>query len=189
MEEQKLSNDPREFSPESFKQCERDKRRRIKKTKDFYKSFGKKVIINTYLTIAILSVIALALACWYLWCYSWYPQYAMAEVNYNSPRATTTASPEENIKEWVKAQTLAAGLKWEDVECLIRNESGWRPMAYHINAGGSSLDRGLFMWNDRWNTHISNECAFDWKCSTIEALKKIKADGGYRAWYGTKNCR
>lgn len=104
---------------------------------------------------------------------------------------TTTIQPipvePTDMKEWVKWKTGQAGLKWEDVKCLIDHESGWREMAYFINRGEKSLDRGLWMWNDKWNSHISNECSFDFKCSTIEAIKKIKHDGNYNAWYGYKN--
>lgn len=105
--------------------------------------------------------------------------------------ATTTISaiPVEptDMKEWVKWKTGQAGLKWSDIDCLISHESGWREMSYYINRGGKSLDRGLWMWNDKWNGHVTNECAFDFKCSTIAAIKKIKHDGNYNAWYGYKN--
>lgn len=106
-----------------------------------------------------------------------------------TPTTTILAIPVEptDMREWVKWKTGQSGLKWEDVDCLIKNESGWREMAYFINRGGKSLDRGLWMWNDKWNAHISNECSFDFKCSTIEAIKKIKRDGNYNAWYGYKN--
>lgn len=106
-----------------------------------------------------------------------------------TPTTTISTITEEpmDMKEWVKWKTSQAGLKWEDVKCLIDHESGWREMAYFINKGGKSLDRGLWMWNDKWNSHVTNECSFDYKCSTIAAIKKIKHDGNYNAWYGYRN--
>ena len=56
-----------------------------------------------------------------------------------------------------------------------------------LTGGGASLDRGLWMWNDKWNARITNECAFDYKCSTVAAIAKIKRDGGMGAWYGYVN--
>lgn len=97
-------------------------------------------------------------------------------------------SKEANIKKEVLEMFAKAGLNTELAECTVRNESGWREFAYHVNKD-SSLDRGIWMWNDRWNPHISNECAFSWKCSTIAAIEKIKADKGYGAWYGNKKCK
>ena len=92
------------------------------------------------------------------------------------------------MKEWVLLEAYKSGLDAQDFECLVRNESGWREMAYYVN-NDKSVDRGLMMWNSKWNSHISNECAFSYKCAVTEAIKKIKKDGGYGAWYGFNKCQ
>lgn len=94
------------------------------------------------------------------------------------------------MKEWVLWKVKSAGLNVKAIDCLLTHESGYREMAYYINQGGKSLDRGLWMWNDHWNARITNECAFDYKCSTEAAIAKIKRDGNMNAWYGyVNNCR
>lgn len=113
-----------------------------------------------------------------------------------TPLITTKASGRNNflpsnddkvltMKEWVLLEAYKAGLGMQDFECLVRNESGWREMAYYVN-NDKSVDRGLMMWNSKWNSHISNECAFSYRCAVTEAIKKIKKDGGYGAWYAYK---
>lgn len=116
--------------------------------------------------------------------------------NFVSTRIVKTIEPAKDeddsrvdqIKEYVKREAEKAGLKWSDVECLINHESGWNQHSYYVNKD-KSVDRGLWMWNDKWNKHISNDCSFDYKCSTIEAIIKIKKDGGYGAWYGFNKCK
>ena len=93
------------------------------------------------------------------------------------------------LKDYVKTETEKAGLKWKDVKCLIEHESNFREFAIWDNKNGQGVDRGLWMWNSYWNSHISNECAFDYQCATKEALKKIKRDGGYGSWYGFNQCK
>ena len=101
----------------------------------------------------------------------------------------SASTDEVTHKDWIKKTIEDSGLKWKDVECLINHESSFNEFSYYVN-GDKSVDRGLWAWNDKWNKHISNDCAFNYKCSTIEAIIKIKKDGGYGAWHGyTSFCK
>ena len=92
-----------------------------------------------------------------------------------------------SVREYVKQEILSAGLDWDKIQCTLDHESDFRVMAYYVNSD-KSVDRGIWMWNDKWNKRISNECAFDKVCSTKEAIAKIKHDGNLSAWYGSLKC-
>lgn len=113
---------------------------------------------------------------------------AHAEGSTGAETLPISVEPTE-MKDWVLWYVKKEGLNVNKISCLIQNESAWKPFAIWDNKNGQGVDRGLWMWNSYWNKHISNECSFDWKCSTIEAVKKIKKDGGVGAWYGALKCK
>lgn len=93
---------------------------------------------------------------------------------------------EPEMKEWVLNEVAMAGLDVEEIDCLIKNESGWNNWAYNINTNGTT-DMGLWMWNSIHKNNVSVECRFDYKCATKKAIEKILHDGNYGAWYGYRN--
>ena len=106
---------------------------------------------------------------------------------------TTTTTiytiPEEptDMKEWVKWKTGQAGLKWDDVNCLISRESHWDDMAIFDNPNGAGVDRGLFMFSSIWHKEISNKDSFDYKKSTEHFIRIVKKDKNYHQWWGYVN--
>jgi len=94
---------------------------------------------------------------------------------------------EPSMREWVLNRFKEEGLNVSLIECIIQNESGWDNWKYNINTNGST-DMGLFQINSIHKKTASVECRWDYKCSTEWAIKKIKRDGNYSAWYGIKNC-
>lgn len=111
------------------------------------------------------------------------PAYAMTEVNV--PRIEKkTEVKEPTMKEYIKAEVIKAGLDWKKFDCLIRHESNYNQYAINKNKNGT-YDLGIMQVNDVHN--ISREDRFDYKKSTQWAIKKIKKDGNYNAWYGFRN--
>jgi hypothetical protein len=101
--------------------------------------------------------------------------------------AKKVVAPEIEMKEWIKQEIEKAGLKWEDVDCLIQNESGWNNYSYNVNWNNKTTDTGLWMINSVHKKTISYEDRLDYKKSTAWAIAKIKHDGNYSAWYGYLN--
>jgi hypothetical protein len=48
------------------------------------------------------------------------------------------------------------------------------------NNPADSKDRGLFQYNSYWQSHISDECAFDVRCATENTIKMIEAGKQHR---------
>jgi len=48
------------------------------------------------------------------------------------------------------------------------------------NNPADSRDRGLFQYNSYWQSHISDECAFDVRCATENTIKMIEAGKQHR---------
>jgi len=96
---------------------------------------------------------------------------------------------EPTMKEWIKTEVENAGLNWNEVDCLIQNESGWDNWKYGINTNGST-DFGLWQINSIHKETVSVECRWDYKCSTYWAIQKRLNQGHWEAWYGYKhNCK
>ena len=94
---------------------------------------------------------------------------------------------EMTMREWVLNEVKEAGLDLEEVDCLIKNESGWNNWAYNVNWNGNTTDMGLWQINSCHKGTISVEDRFDWKKSTKWAIQKRLQDGNWDAWYGYKN--
>lgn len=77
-------------------------------------------------------------------------------------------------------QTLKEyGINTKKADKIIQCESGWNTHATHQNKG--SVDRGLWQINSVAHPEVSNTCAFNSDCSTIEAIRIIKT-AGWDAW-------
>ena len=83
-------------------------------------------------------------------------------------------------QEEVLIMVKDAGLDVELVKRLIQHESHWKPDNSNPNKDGT-LDRGLWMINDYWHPEVSDECAYDWFCSTREAIR-IQKSRGWGEW-------
>jgi len=100
-------------------------------------------------------------------------------------------------KEWsvnvVKAQELTneekirqisrqEGFEWEDylVRLAYCENDTLNPERKNDkdNHPFWSIDRGVFMINDYWHAEVSDECAYDLRCSTLWAIKRINS--GYQ---------
>lgn len=84
------------------------------------------------------------------------------------------------MKDWVLNEMRKAGIDEYKVWALVNCESRWDSYAYLVNKD-KTLDRGLWMFNDHFQPQVSNSCAWDYKCSTREAIKLIKKQG-FKPW-------
>ena len=61
-------------------------------------------------------------------------------------------------------------------------ESSFNPKATNKNTNGT-LDRGLYMLNDKWYNNITDKCAFNEDCAIKVAINRF-AKGHATDWYG-----
>jgi hypothetical protein len=89
----------------------------------------------------------------------------------------------KNVKPKMMAYVIyeanKAGIDSKKVVRLLKECENKKldPNAYYVNKGGTTVDRGLFMINDYWHPEVSNECAWDWECSTKEFIRIYKKRG------------
>ena len=96
---------------------------------------------------------------------------------------------EPTMKEWVRMEVEKAGLDWEEVDCIVQNESGWKNWNNNWNTNGT-IDSGIFMINSVHKGTISLEDRYDYKKATTWAIEKRLHDGHWEAWYGyLNNCK
>ena len=88
---------------------------------------------------------------------------------------------EPTMKDWVLQEVRAAGLDPYDVYAIIQCESGWNDYAINVNTGGS-VDRGLVQINNKWHPEVSDECAFNYKCSIRKMIEIRLQDQNYHQW-------
>lgn len=69
---------------------------------------------------------------------------------------------------------------------IAKCESNLIPKAVRINQNGT-IDRGLYQWNDFYHPEITNECAFNIRCSTTAFCKAVK-NGNINWWFASKQC-
>jgi hypothetical protein len=99
--------------------------------------------------------------------------------------------PEPPADNWLTDQQIAdvladagfTGSGWTIGVAVVLAESGGRTDA--VNEAGNtppSRDRGLWQLNDYWHPEVSDDCAFDALCSSVEAYRI--SDGGeyWGAW-------
>ena len=101
------------------------------------------------------------------------------------PRAK---AEEPTMKEWIRVEVEKAGLNWNEVDCLIQNESAWKNWNNNWNTNGT-VDSGLWMINSVHKGTISLEDRYNYKTATKWAISKRLHDGNWSAWYGVNNCK
>lgn len=112
-------------------------------------------------------------------------QYTLTARTIETVSASSYQNPDElSVKEYVLNEVRKAGIDEFKVWALINCESRWSPSAYFVNID-KSVDRGLFMFNDHFQKQVTNDCAWDYKCSTREAIKLIKKQG-FKPWVCSK---
>ena len=92
-------------------------------------------------------------------------------------------APSDNVSVEQQIRDIANEHNFQWPDYLVRLsfcESRHNPYATNGN-GGHSIDRGLFQWNDKYHPEISDECAFDIRCSTIETMNAINS--GNQSWW------
>ena len=85
----------------------------------------------------------------------------------------------------VKDLIRKAGLDADLASRIIQHESWWQPDNSHRNKDGT-LDRGLWMISDYWHPEVSDDCAYDYYCSTTQAIRIIK-QRGWNEWIAYKH--
>ncbi len=103
-------------------------------------------------------------------------------------KSDTRIATEKEIKDYVKNKVEKAGLDWNEVNCIVKNESGWDQFAQGVN-NNKSTDSGLWQINSIHKNTISLMDRFDYKKSTKWSIEKRLHDGNWDSWYGAKNCR
>lgn len=92
----------------------------------------------------------------------------------------TKAETVIDFKSVVNGLLKNAGLDVPLLDRMIQRESWWNQNNSHLNKDGT-LDRGLWMLNDKYHAEVSDECAYDYYCSTVAAIKILK-QRGYKEW-------
>lgn len=100
---------------------------------------------------------------------------AQAEIKWHQP----------TWQEEVLMMVREAGLDADLANRIIQHESWWDPDNSHLNKDGS-LDRGLWMINNVYHPEVSDDCAYDWFCSTREAIRIAKSRG-WGEWIAYKH--
>ncbi len=104
---------------------------------------------------------------------------AQIEANTSVPQASVK-SVEQQIRDIAKEHNF----KWIDYLVRLADcESKLNPLAVNDknNNPSWSKDRGLFQYNSHWQSGVSDECAFDIRCSTEKAIDMINS-GKQRLW-------
>ena len=98
----------------------------------------------------------------------------------------TQGEPVLSIKDYVMNEVRNAGLDEYKAFMVVYNESRFNPEATLVNAGGKNgIDRGLWQINSKYHPEVSNTCAYNYKCSTKEAIRIIKKYG-WQEWTAGK---
>lgn len=103
---------------------------------------------------------------------------------YASTQVTVGKTKEPSMREWVKQEIEKAGLNWEEANAIIECESNWNVNAHQVNWDSKKgVDRGLWQISSLYHKEVTNQCAYDFRCSTKEAIRINKEWGGWGAWY------
>ena len=101
---------------------------------------------------------------------------------YVAPVAQLEVTEELSMQDWVLQAVKEAEIDEYKAYNIIHCESRWNPEARLINKDRhQSVDRGLWQINSRWHPEVSNHCAYDYKCATIEAIRIIN-ERGFEEW-------
>lgn len=140
----------------------RNRRGRFDKDRRLYKYFLIGVAIYSFSMIGANTI------------WGWIKGFDSVLVVQNSLAETKFHVP--TMKEEVLKMVKDAGLNAELADRIIAHESWWREDNTHINKDGSR-DRGLWMLHEKFHKEVSDECAYDWFCSTKAAIKIWKERG------------
>lgn len=91
---------------------------------------------------------------------------------------------DEIIKDYVLEEVKKVGIDEYKVWALLTmcENRSWNKEATLINRGGElGIDRGLWQINSKFHPEVSNSCAYDYRCSTKEAIRIIK-ERGFKEW-------
>jgi hypothetical protein len=108
----------------------------------------------------------------------------------NAPEAQilpNTITPEATVKsveQQIRDIAKEHNFRWPDYLVRLADcESKLNPLAVNEsnNNPSWSKDRGLFQFNSHWQSKISDECAFDIRCSTEKTMEYINA-GRQHLW-------
>jgi len=91
---------------------------------------------------------------------------------------------EINIREYVLNEVEKAGLSRREANAIIECESNWNTDAHKVNWDNKKgVDRGLWQISSLFHKEVSNKCAYDFRCSTKEAIRINKEWGNsWCAW-------
>lgn len=100
----------------------------------------------------------------------------------------TLAEIEYHVPTWQEEVLIMvenAGLDKDLASKIIQHESWWDPSNTHINKDGSR-DRGLWMISEVWHPEVTDSCAYDYYCSTLQAIR-IAKERGWDEWIAYKH--
>lgn len=85
------------------------------------------------------------------------------------------------IREYVRQEAINAGLNPDEVEKIVKCESGFNPHAVNNRNKNGTKDMGLWQINSL-HRRISDADKFDYKKATKWAITKRLHDGNWSAW-------
>lgn len=87
----------------------------------------------------------------------------------------------EEIRKYVRQEAVKAGLNPDEVEKIVKCESGFNPNAVNKRNKNGTRDSGLWQINSV-HKRISEAAKFDYKAATKWAITKRLHDGNWSAW-------
>ena len=93
-----------------------------------------------------------------------------------------TPRPEIETKIYNIADEMGRPEWGEYLVKLAWCESSMNPNAVNDkgNNPADSVDRGIFQYNSYWQSHVTDECAFDVRCATENTIRMIEAGKQHR---------
>ena len=85
------------------------------------------------------------------------------------------------IREYVRQEAIKAGLNPDEVEKIVKCESGFNPYAVNTRNKNGTKDMGLWQINSL-HKRISDADKFDYQAATRWALAKRLHEGNWSAW-------
>lgn len=104
------------------------------------------------------------------------PAIAEAKIVQNLP---IEKIPDLSVEQQIKSIAKEKNFRWPDylmrlARCENDTFDSLRTNTRN-NTPKSSIDRGIFMINDYWHSEVSDECAFDVRCSTEWTINMINS--------------
>ena len=93
---------------------------------------------------------------------------------------------ELSVKEYI-FETVKTELGLDvaiDAINVVNCESRFNPNAIGMNR--SSVDLGVWQWNNVYHPEVTPQCAFDYRCATEKAIELYKIDNSFRQWACSK---